>query len=325
MTNFQVYKKTLLFSLYCFLVDLLGLGILVGTSIGGFFLMKNGEEGQGIIGLILGFIAGCLLYAVLHMLVTNRIKAAQIAMMTKGVVENALPETGIVKAGMDEVKGRFAKITAFFIVTGAIKGIFRQIGRGITKVGQAVGGDVGGSIGSVIDSAIQTLIGYLADCCLGWVMYRKDQGVTKSACEGAVIFFKHGKTLIRNIGRIFGMGLLSLILVGGAFFGALYGIFSLNPQMFVTLAQDLQDLIASGEGSAPEWVTNPSTLMIVVAAIGGVIIWSILHSVLIRPFILVGVLRNFMAAGQKDMPTEADFAELDKKSPKFAKLRQRMD
>ena len=319
MTNFQVYKKTLLFSLYCFLVDLVGLGILVGASIGGFFLMKNGEEGQGIIGLILGFIVGCLLYAVLHMLVTNRIKAAQIAMMTKGVVDNSLPETGIVKAGMDEVKGRFAKITAFFIVTGAIKGIFRQIGRGITKVGQAVGGDVGGSIGSVIDSAIQTLIGYLADCCLGWVMYRKDQGVTKSACEGAVIFFKHGKTLIRNIGRIFGMGAVSFLVIGGAFFGVGYLVFSQMPQLAETIAHEMTELL---EADAPAWLGNPSTVMLVSAGVVALFIWSMIHSVLIRPFILVGVLRNFMASGKEHLPTEEDFAELDK-FPRFNKLRNK--
>ena len=319
MTNFQVYKKTLIFSLIIFLVDLIPLGILAGAAIGGFYIARGGEPGSGVFGLIIGLVLGAIIGAVFNLLVTNRIKAAQIAMMTKGVADNALPETGVVKAGFDEVHGRFAKITVFFIVTSAIKGVFRQIGRGITKLGSAVGGDVGGSIGSAIDSAIQTLIGYLADCCLGWVMYRKDQGVATSACEGAVIFFKHGKTLIRNIGRIFGMGALSFLVIGGAFFGIGYLVFS----QFPTLAQTIATEIAEFGEDVPAWLTNPSTVIIAAAALGGIIIWSILHSVLIRPFILVGVLRNFMAAGKEHMPTEEDFKELDRTSPRFAKLRSK--
>ena len=61
-------------------------------------------------------------------------------------------------------------------------------------------------------------------------------------------------------------------------------------------------------------------LMLIIAGVGGVILWSMIHSVLIRPFILVGVMRNFMAAGIEDKPSEKDFAALDSKSAKFAKL-----
>ena len=203
-----------------------------------------------------------------------------------------------------------------FFITNAIKGIFRQIGRGINRIGTAVGGDAGNAVTSAIDSAIQTLIGYLCDCCLGWILFRKDESAAKAGCEGAVIFFKHGKTLIRNIGRIFGMGFLSLLLIGGAFFGVFYLVFTQFPNMFIALANEIVKL---GE-DVPEFLTDPTILIVVVAAIAGIVIWSTIHSVLIRPFILVGVLRNFMAAGQKDIPSEADFKELDSRSPKFAKL-----
>ena len=86
--------------------------------------------------------------------------------------------------------------------------------------------------------------------------------------------------------------------------------------MFIALANEIVKL---GE-DVPEFLTDPTILIVVVAAIAGIVIWSTIHSVLIRPFILVGVLRNFMAAGQKDIPSEADFKELDSRSPKFAKL-----
>ena len=314
MTNFQVYKKTLPFSLVEFLVSLLALFILAGLCSAGFFLFSK-QMDHALIGLAVGFIVGIIVVILINIFVTNRIKAAQIAMMTKGVTEDALPDHAF-KEGFNEIKGRFGKITAFFFITNAIKGIFRQIGRGINRIGTAVGGDAGNTVTSAIDSAIQTLIGYLCDCCLGWILFRKDESAAKAGCEGAVIFFKHGKTLIRNIGRIFGMGFLSLLLIGGAFFGVFYLVFTQFPNMFIALANEIVKL----GGDVPEFLTDPTVLTVVVAAIAGIVIWSTIHSVLIRPFILVGVLRNFMAAGQKDTPSEADFKELDSRSPKFAKL-----
>lgn len=318
MSNFQVYRKTLLFSLVIFLVDLLALAILAGCGVAGFFLFNQSTD-KALIGLVVGLVIGIILSILIKVFITNRVNAAQIAMMTKGVTENQLPEHTF-KAGFEEVKGRFGKITAFFFVTNAIKGIFRQIGRGINKIGTAIGGDAGNAVTSAIDSAIQTLVGYLCDCCLGWILYRKDIGAARAGCEGAVIFFKHGKTLFRNIGRIFGMGLLFFVLVGGGFFGLFFLIFSQFPAAFQALSNEVVEAFVRAGEEAPEFLHNTTVFIIFIAAIAAVIMYSILHSVLIRPFILVGVLRNFMASGQQDLPTDKDFAELDGKYPRFAKL-----
>ena len=312
MTNFQVYKKTLPFSLVMFLVSILSLFVLVGAMTAGYFI---GE----LIGLASGFVIGIVLIILINIFVNNRIKAAQIAMMTKGVTEDALPEHTF-KEGFNEIKGRFGKITAFFFITGAIKSIFRQLGRALTGAGRAIGGQVGESVTSAIDSAIQVLIGYLCDCCLGWILYRKDVNSAKAGCEGAVIFFKHGKTLLCNIGRIFGIGFISFLLVGGAFTGIFYLIFNNFPAMFNSLSTAIYQFLESGEGDISELVYEPQFLKLYLSLIFGIILWSSFHGVLVRPFILVGVLRNYMAAGQQDIPTEADFAELDSNSPRFAKL-----
>ncbi len=314
MTNFQVYRKTLSYSLVMFLVDIIKLVILVGFTILGFVLFEK-FFGLGLAGLPVGLLVAIIAVVLITIFVSNRIKAAQIAMMAKGVTENALPDHTF-KEGFKEVKERFGSITVFFFVTNAIKRIFRQLGRTINRIGSAIGGQTGNTITSVIDSAVQTLIAYLCDCCLAWVMFRKDQNAAKSACEGAVIFFKHGKTLIRNIGRIFGMGFLSFLVIGGAFFGLSYLLFTQFPGLFQTLSNEI---IAAG-GDIPEFVYDVNMLMIYVAAVLGIVIWSMIHSVLIRPFILVGVMRNFLVAGQKDMPQEADFQAVASKSPRFAKL-----
>lgn len=322
MTNFQVYKKTLSFSFLNFLVDLLGLGVVGGAATAGFFIVNNGSNSRGFVGLVIGLLIGCLLLLPISIFLSNPIKAGQISMMTKGVTEDALPDHPF-NAGMKEARSRFGSITAFYLISSAIKGVFNQLGRTINRIGTAIGGNVGNGITSAIDSAIQTLIAYLCDCCLGWIMFRKDENAFKAGCEGAVIFFKHGKTLIRNVGRIFGMGFLSLVLIGGGFFGIGYAIFSQFPGMFEVLVKEAYEIAATDGGVPPEVFQNPTTYMLIVLAIGAVVLWGILHSVLARPFILVGVLRNFMVAGQKDIPTEQDFVELDNKSPKFAKLHRK--
>lgn len=321
MSNFQVYKKTLSFSFVNFLVDLFSLLIVIGTCTGGYFIMNKSTD-RALIGLGVGLVLGIILVVLIQIFIGNRIKAAQISMMTKGVVDGNLPDN-VFHEGFNEIRGRFGSITVFFLVTHLIKGVFRQIGKGLDKVGRAVGGDVGEGVTSAINTAIQILIGYLCDCCLGWILYRKDENPFIAGCEGAVIFFKHGKTLIRNIGRIFGMGLLSLVLIAGALGAILYLIFRQFPNMFESLSKELIEISTRVDGEIPTWITDPRNLTIIVALIIAVVIWNIVHSVLIRPFILVGVLRNFMAAGIKDIPTEQDFEELEKKSPKFAKMRSR--
>ena len=318
MTNFQVYRKTLSFSLLEFLIGLVEIAIVAGCCTAGFFIANNISD-MALVGLAIGFVVGIIIIAIMSIFINNRIKAAQIAMMTKGVTEDQLPEH-VFKEGFNEIRGRFASITAFYFITNAIKGIFRQIGRGINKIGTAVGGDAGNAVTSAIDSAIQTLIGYLCDCCMGWILYRKDQNAAKAGCEGAVIFFKHGKTLIRNVGRIFGMGLLSLVLIGGAFTGIFYLIFLQFPGMFEMFAAEITEAAARGDADIASFIQDPAMLTLMSAVVFGIILWTTFHSVLVRPFILVGVLRNFMAAGQKDIPSEADFAELDRTYPRFAKL-----
>lgn len=325
MTNFQVYKKTLSFSLLGFLVDLGVLIVLGGFATAGFFIgynaVANGESKSvaGIVGLIVGFIIGVIASILINIFIRNRIKAAQIAMMTKGVTEDELPDHTF-HAGFEELRGRFGSITAFFFITNAIKGVFRQLGRGINRIGTAIGGNAGNSVTSAIDSAIQTLVGYLVDCCLGWILFRKEQNAARAGCEGAVIFFKSGKTLFRNIGRIFGMGLLSFIVIGGGIFGLSFLIFSQFPQMFEALRSAIADVADGNGGEVPEILRETTLLTVIVSAFIAIFLWSALHSVLVRPFILVGVMRNFMAVGQKDLPTEAEFEEVARKAPRLKKL-----
>lgn len=318
MNNKEIYKKTLTFSLRRFLWDFGSLILIVIVSALG-FLISDKVSGNGFYGLAIGFAIIVVLIGIVSHFVSYIFKAGQIAMMTKGITEGKLPED-VYGAGKKVVKERFLTVAAYYAATRVIKGIFNQIGRGITAIGEAVGGDAGGTVGSTISAVIQTIVAYLCDCCLGWVFYRTDKNAAKATLEGAVLFFKHGKTLLKNLGRVFGISLLSFLVIGGVFFGITYLICMAFPGAFEALAAEVTELANSGE--VDSWFANANNLMIVAGAMGGVTMWGILHSVFVRPFILVGVLRNYIESGKNEKITEKDFEELDKKSAKFKKLHE---
>ena len=320
MDNMTVYKRTLGFSLRRFGWDILSILILGALSLGG-FLIADKISDKGLIGLAIGLVAGIIVLVIFLRWVSYKYKAGQIAMMTRGVTEGTLPED-VIGEGKKVVQERFKTVAALFAVTGIIKGIFHEIGRGITKVGEAIGGDTGSTVGSAISTVIDVIVAYLCDCCLGWVFYRKDVKPAKATCEGAVLFFKHWKTLAKNMARVFVFALVSLILIGGVFFGISFLIFSRFPAFFEMLARELAEAGARNDTQIADFLKDPKTLVIAAAALVGVIIWAILHSVFIRPFVLVGVLRNYIQSGMNDIPSEASFAELDKKSAKFRKLHE---
>lgn len=315
LSNKEIYKKTIGFSFWRLLWDVVTFLILAGTSIAG-FLLSNAIINNGLIGLAIGFVVGIIILVFILRYVSYSYKAGQIAMMTKGVSEGELPDD-VIGEGKRIVKERFATVAAYFVVTGAIKGIFRQIGRGITALGQAVGGDSGSTVGSIISGVIDTIIAYLCDCCLGWVFYRSDEKATKATLEGAVLFFKHGKTFLKNMGRVFGFGILSFVLIGGAFTGIFYLVFAAFPDAFAALSKEI---IEVGK-DVPAWVSDITTLTWVCAGISGIMMWAFIHSTFVRPFVLVGVLRNYIESGKNEKISEKDLDELDAKSAKFKKLR----
>ena len=318
MSNKDIYKRTLVFSVRSLLMSLISLTLFVGLSAGGYGIAENAFD-KGLIGLGIGLVLAIVIIIIIAHFFGYAFKAAQIAMMTKAVTEDQLPDD-VYHEGMRVVKERFTTVAAYYLATSLIKGIFRQIGNLITKAGQSIGGDAGNTVGGIISTVIQVLIGFLCDCCLGWVFYRSDLSSTRATCEGAVIFFKNGKTLLRNMGRIFGMGILSLLVIGGAFTGIFYMIATRFGTAFDNLAQEIIEMGQRQNISIHAFFQNPENLALIAGAIGGIIIWEIIHSTFVRPFILTGVLRNYMKAGIENRPTDNDFSMLDSKSPKFAKL-----
>ena len=316
MTDKEIYKRTLVFSVRALLFDILALILFIACPTVGFILGDRIQE-KGAIGLLIGLVIGIIALAAILRFVAYQYQAGQVAMMTRGITENELPDD-IIAAAKQAVRERFVTIAIYFLAVNAVKGLFNRLGSVITNVGRSVGGSTGSAVGSVVSSVIQTIISYLCTCCLGWVFYRREQNAFKATCEGAVIFFKHGKTFAKNMGRIFGIGALSFVPIVGGLTALFYKVFSGYPVFFREVAQAFAD----SEDAA--YLSDPKVLMVVIAFIIGVIIWGIIHSTFIRPYVLVGVLRNYINSGIRDVPTEGSFRNVLGVSAKFDKLEQKL-
>ena len=120
------------------------------------------------------------------------------------------------------------------------------------------------------------------------------------------------------------MGLASLAVIGGAFTGIFYLAASGFPELFTRLSAEVAEAAARLETTAPAAMTDPNALKWICAGAAGIVLWGIVHTAFIRPFVVVGVLRNYIESGIRDIPSETSFAVLHSKSDKFRKLHQEL-
>ena len=128
------------------------------------------------------------------------------------------------------------------------------------------------------------------------------------------------------LGLIFGalVGVISLLIIGGAFTGVFYLILSANGEALAGLYHAVAEAAAESESQFGQLLQNPATVPVAIAALGGIIVWSMVHATFVKPFVLTGVLRNYMASGINDIPSELSFGQLDSISPKFRKLHDQL-
>ena len=84
LTNGEIYKKTLTFSLRRFVFNLVMLIIIIALSTIGFLLTDKIMD-QGLYGLGIGLIVGIIIVAVVSHFFSYVFKAGLIAVMTKAV------------------------------------------------------------------------------------------------------------------------------------------------------------------------------------------------------------------------------------------------
>lgn len=303
MTNFGIYKKTLCFSLIKILVAIVGLGIAVGVTLLVYYLSGGNNDEARLLYTGGGAVVGLIIYGTIMHFASYLLVAGHIAMITRGVTENELPEH-VFKEGVAMVKARFVTVTVYFALLRITRGISNQITRGLSFLADTTDNDAVGIVVAIINIIVSIVLTYINYCCLGWVFCNPQQSAVKSTCDGAVIYFKNWKTLLKNIGKILGLGLASLIVIGGIF----VGIFYLSTQNV-----DFPDLVAQG--------FEISALGVRWIAIGvmSFICWLVIHSALIQPYVLISVMRAYIDSAKSTPFTSELYNKLCGMSKSFKK------
>lgn len=312
MTDYELYKKVLPFTLIRFLFALLYIGILASGLICGYLFgpkLIPGPNGE-IYGPIVLFFIALICALLLNTFVAYRYKAAEIAVMAKAIKENKLPDYPF-EEGKKMVRQRFLTVYTYRFITRGIRRIFNRFSNRIVNISSKAG-KVGNIVSEGVTASISIFLSYLNDCTLGWIFVKDSIPAGRAACEGIGIFFKHGRTLAKNGGRIFGIGILSFIALTGIFGGISLLIWRQFPDLFEYLST-----YATSEGNEP---LSPTQLMLLFSFITGVVFWGVIHSLFVHPFILVGVMRNYINSGREQLASESDYDEIRSKSKYFDRL-----
>ena len=320
MTNFQIYRKTLPFAFLRLLFSFLGLLVAVLLPVAAFFITKNMPEKTMVIICGIVTVIGLLGFILLARYLGYLLQAGQIAMITRGVVDGSLPDN-VVEEGKAAVKKRFVTANVYFGLQSLIRGITSQITNGVTSATTALGslgGEDGesvlGAIGGVISAFIAIVLEYVNYCCLGWVFHNSDQNAFKSTCDGAVVYFQNWKVLLKNAGKVFGITLLSLVVIGAPLAYLAYTI--------LNATHGVSSLVAA---VAEATQLDAATSLIVIAVVLGLIAWAIIHSALVKPYILVSVLRKYMEAAEANPPKLDVYGKLCKLSKRFTTAMEKAD
>jgi len=184
----------LIFGLATVIISIIIFGILFGVSL--LFDMTFS------IFLLLIWIGSTMTirYLLMHY-VGYLIKAGHIAVLTKAVITGHVPDNQIAY-GKNMVIKRFGATNVFFLIDKLVSGAVRQIQNSIGKLGGVLNMIPGmNGITSLMQLFVKISLGYIDECCLGYVFYKKDQGAFKSAVDGVVIYAQNWKYLLANAAK----------------------------------------------------------------------------------------------------------------------------
>lgn len=214
----DLFKKTMPFCMaklvlgsVMVLISVILLAILMG--LGWLF----GEGGMLVCLMIWLGAIGVIRLAIMHYF-GYLVKAGHVAVLAEAVTTGSVPANQV-RFGMDSVKERFATANIYFavdkLVTGAVKQIQRKIGQLENALSFIPGME---TIGGLAKFYVELSLGYIDECCLGYTVYRKDQGAFHSACDGVVIYAQNiGKLLKSSAMTMLKVLLLMAVIVLAAF------------------------------------------------------------------------------------------------------------
>ena len=169
----------------------------------------------------------------------------------------------------------------------------------MNALARGIDGDNTTGPASIIASIVSTVVSGCSStnyCSLGWVFLHKEQSAFKSTCDGAAIYFQNWKTLTKNSAKVIAITIVSLALIGGAFFGVAYLLLgSIEPLTAVLADIDAAATLEDG-APFPQDVADRAVRRHRADSVG-------------RPprrlreaYILVSVMRRYIEAGRTDTP-----------------------
>ena len=305
MTSFEIYKKTFRFTLMKILSGLVGILLIVGLPALAFAVTGSAQDDTRIIVCVCAFVAACIVVGLLSHFIGYAFRAGQIAVAAEAISTGALPEDPWA-AGKAAVKNRFGTVAVFFAIEKIINAIVHQLTNAVTKVTEGISAksnnDTVKTIGSVINLIISAMLKFMCSCCMAWVFIHPETNPWRSACDGAIVYFKNWKDLLKNTAKVLLIGLLSLVILGGALFGlshAVLGKTTFMNEMTVSLtdyiAEDAKSDSDDPDLTADEWA-------LIFEAVPALILWGIIHSALIDPYIMISVMNRYIKAGLANPP-----------------------
>lgn len=292
------------------LTSLIGLILLLGLPVLAYFIFSAADATVQTVAIMVGLVLGIIGYALIARYAGYLLTCGQIAMIEHGISQGEMPKN-VYKSGIAVVKAYLAPASVYFVLKSLTSSITSQITKGINTLTDALGGsnnETAKTIGGFISLVISIVLEYINYCCLGWVFHHKEQSVFKSTCDGAVLYFQNWKALLKNVGKVLIITLLSFVLVAIPLiigFGVAFEFSALISQVFAVIDT--------------EFALEVGTSMMICAMVCAIILWSSLHGALVKPFILVSVMRTFIEAGDANPPKADLYGKLCGISSAFKK------
>lgn len=323
MKNSEIYRRTLKFSVMRLVRTVLCLVLLAALPLVAFVAtgMAGLDEMAQLAATGVAFIVALIVFYVVAHYGGYLLTAGQVAMITEGVATGELPEDTY-EAGKRAVKDRFATASVYYGLWSVTKAITSEVSAGMNAIARGIDGDNSTGPASVIAAIISTIVSvvleYLNYCSLGWVFLHSEQSAFKSTCDGAVVYFQNWKTLMRNSAKVIAITIVSLALMGGAFFGVAYLVLgSIEP--LTTVLSQIDATATLEDGSA----VPAGTSLVVLCAVIALVLWSGIHGAFVKPYILVSVMRRYIEAGRADTPQVDVYEKLSGMSKGFRKALDR--
>ncbi|MDR0963318.1 MAG: zinc ribbon domain-containing protein [Clostridium sp.] len=215
MTPKQIYSKTMPFvwaklalAAATAAISVLLLAILIGIGL----LLKN----SGVIFMMLAIwviLTNVFRFVLMHYM-GYLVKVGHIAVITESVKTGIIPENQVAY-GKNLAKTKFGTSNVFFGIDKLIGGAVKQLQNAFEKLGNKLEFIPGmNAITNIIKLFIGIALGYIDECCLGWIFYNKDtQGSFKSATDGVVIYAQNWKTLLKNAAKTTGIVVALMVLI----------------------------------------------------------------------------------------------------------------